>query len=182
MKISYRGLKKDLPAAQKEKLDVKLAKLAKLLDGPSGEKEAHVAVTNERHLHNAEITLNYHGIQMVGLGSDADLFLALCKALEKTEKQVTKHRAKWREKTRPSRAGAKPAEATPAAVVSESSSEKVSRIYRVNHHEKRKPLTVDEALLEMEDGRNYLVYRDADRDAVSVLLRRKDGHFDLVEP
>ncbi len=57
----------------------------------------------------------------------------------------------------------------------------MSRIYRVNQHEKRKPLTVDEALLEMEDGRNYLVYRDADRDAVSVLLRRKDGHFDLVE-
>lgn len=180
MKISYRGLKKDLPAVQKEKFDVKLAKLAKLLDGPSGEKEAHVVVTNERHLHNAEITLNYLGIQMVGLGSDADLFLALCKALEKAEKQVTKQRAKWRGKVRPSRAAAKPA-GQPDAVVSESSSERVSRIYRVNQHEKRKPLTVDEALLEMEDGRNYLVYRDADRDAVSVLLRRKDGHFDLVE-
>ena len=180
MKISYRGLKKDLPAVQKEKFDVKLTKLAKLLDGPSGEKEAHVVVTNERHLHNAEITLNYGGIQMVGLGSDADLFLALCKALEKAEKQVTKQRAKWRGKVRPSRASAKSVE-QPDAVVSESSSEKVSRIYRVNHHEKRKPLTVDEALLEMEDGRTYLVYRDADRDAVSVLLRRKDGHFDLVE-
>ncbi len=105
MKISYRGLKKDLPAVQKEKFDVKLAKLAKLLDGPSGEKEAHVVVTNERHLHNAEITLNYLGIQMVGLGSDADLFLALCKALEKAEKQVTKQRAKWRGKVRPSRRG-----------------------------------------------------------------------------
>ena len=43
------------------------------------------------------------------------------------------------------------------------------------------PLTVDEALIEMEDGRSYLVYRDSDRDGVSVLLRRKDGHFDLVE-
>jgi putative sigma-54 modulation protein len=175
MKISYRGLKKDLPAVQKEKLDVKLAKLAKLLDGPSGEREAHVVVTNERHLHNAEITLHYLGHQMVGTDSDADLFLALCKALDKAGKQVTKQRAKWRGKARPSRAAAATEKLEPAAA------DNVSRIYRVNHHEKRKPLTVDEALMQMEDGRSYLVYRDADRDAVSVLLRRKDGHFDLVE-
>jgi len=181
MKISYRGLKKDLPAVQKEKLDVKLARLAKLLDGPSGEREAHVVITNERRLQNAEITLHYLGHQMVGTGSDADLFLALCKALDKAEKQVTKQRAKWRGKVRPSRAaGANSTEKT-EGVAAESASENVSRIYRVNQHEKRKPLTVDEALMQMEDGRNYLVYRDADRDAVSVLVRRKDGHFDLVE-
>ena len=57
----------------------------------------------------------------------------------------------------------------------------VARIYRVNQHEKAKPLTIDEALLQMEDGRSYVAYRDSERDAVSVLLRRKDGHFDLVE-
>jgi putative sigma-54 modulation protein len=180
MKISYRGLKKDLPALQKEKFDVKLAKLAKLLDGPSGEREAHVVVTSERHLHNAEITLHYLGHQMVGLGSDADLFLSLCKALDKAGKQVTKQRAKWRGKVRPSRAAAKPTEKAEPGV-SDGAAESGLRIYRVNHHERRKPLTVDEALMQMEDGRSYLVYRDADRDAVSVLLRRKDGHFDLVE-
>lgn len=177
MKISYRGLKKDLPAVQKEKLDVKLARLAKLLDGPSGEREAHVVVTSERHLFNAEITLHYLGHQMVGTGADVDLFLALSKALDKAEKQVTKQRAKWRGKARPSRAAA----AASAEKPERAAAENVSRIYRVNHHEKRKPLTVDEALMEMEDGRSYLVYRDADRDSVSVLLRRKDGHFDLVE-
>ena len=181
MKISYRGLKKDLPAVQKEKLDLKLTKLAKLLDGPSGEREAHVVITNERHLQNAEITLLYLGHQMVGVGSDADLFLALCKALDKAGKQVTKQRAKWRGKVRPSRAAAAKSTEKPDTGASENVTENGFRIYRVNHHEKRKPLTVDEALLQMEDGRSYLVYRDADRDAVSVLLRRKDGHFDLVE-
>jgi putative sigma-54 modulation protein len=176
MKISYRGLKKELPAAQKEKFEVKLGKLAKHLDGPAGEREAHIIVSSERHLNKAEITLHYLGHQMVGTGADADLFQALCKALEKAEKQVAKHRAKWRvKKERPSRAAAEP------APVEKPEPENVSRIYRVNHHEKRKPLTVDEALMQMEDGRSYLVYRDADRDSVSVLLRRKDGHFDLVE-
>ena len=33
----------------------------------------------------------------------------------------------------------------------------------------------------MEKDRSYLVYRDAETERVSVLVRRVDGHFDLVE-
>jgi putative sigma-54 modulation protein len=138
MKISYRGMKKSFPAAQQEKLDVKLGKLSKMLDGPAGEKEAHVVVTTERRLSNAEITLHYRGHQMVGIGSDTDLFQALTKAVDKTEKQVTKLRAKWRTTTRK---GKKPAAA--AEAVESYGMDGVARIYRVDQHEKAKPLTID---------------------------------------
>jgi hypothetical protein len=33
----------------------------------------------------------------------------------------------------------------------------------------------------MNRGRDYIVYRDAGTDRVNVLVRRRDGHFDLVE-
>ncbi len=56
------------------------------------------------------------------------------------------------------------------------------RDFRVNLHNQRKPMTLEEALLEMEDGhRDYLAYRDAETERVSVLLRRRDGNFDLIE-
>ena len=42
-------------------------------------------------------------------------------------------------------------------------------------------MTLDEAMMEMEENQDYLVYRDADKDCVSVLVRRRDGHFDLIE-
>jgi putative sigma-54 modulation protein len=42
-------------------------------------------------------------------------------------------------------------------------------------------MTVDEAVIEMDGSRDYLVYRDANTGGLSVLLRRRDGHFDLVE-
>ena len=42
-------------------------------------------------------------------------------------------------------------------------------------------MTLEEALLEMEKDRDYLVYRDAETDRLAVLVRRRDGHFDLVE-
>jgi hypothetical protein len=42
-------------------------------------------------------------------------------------------------------------------------------------------MTLDEAILVMDKSRDYLVYRDAETDKVSVLVRRRDGNFDLVE-
>jgi hypothetical protein len=42
-------------------------------------------------------------------------------------------------------------------------------------------MTLDEAILEMDKTRDYMVYRDAETDKVNVLVRRRDGNFDLVE-
>ena len=42
-------------------------------------------------------------------------------------------------------------------------------------------MTVDEAMLEIEASQDYMVYRDARTDRVTVLMRRPDGHFDLIE-
>jgi hypothetical protein len=33
----------------------------------------------------------------------------------------------------------------------------------------------------MEKDRDYLVYRDAGTDRVAVLMRRRDGDFDLIQ-
>ena len=91
-----------------------------------------------------------------------------------------KARTKWRDTNRTPRKVASEAETEPPAET-EPGVEPERRVYRINHHEKRKPMTLDEALLEMDKDRDYLVYRDAETDRVSVLMRRRDGHFDLVE-
>lgn len=180
MKVSYRGMERQWPSKVQEKLDAKFSKLSKMLDR-RGEKEAHVIVTSERHLQKAEITIQFYDHQLVGIGSDSDLFTAMSTAIEKLEKQVLKQRAKWLEKKR--RSGdeeeVEQAEAPGAPAAREKNSP--PRVFRVNHHDERKPITLDEALLEMEDGRDYLVYRDADREGISMLVRRRDGNFDLIE-
>jgi len=95
MKVSYTGIKSGLPAKLQEKLDTKFVRLSKLVDG-RGEKQAHVVVTSERYLHKAEITLHVHNHQLVGIGSDSDVFKAISAALERVEKQASKEGAKWR--------------------------------------------------------------------------------------
>ena len=178
MKITYTGRQVELAPAQLKKLEARFAKVGKLLDGRK-ECEAHVILSLERHLHHAEATVNYHHHQLAGLGSSSDLFTAIHAAIEKLEKQAVKTRTKWRDTKRvPHKAGE--AESSSSAEP-EGEAEPARQVYRVNHHQKRKPMTLDEALLEMDKDRDYLVYRDAETDRISVLVRRRDGDFDLVE-
>ncbi len=187
MKVSYKGIKDEIPAKLQQKLDAKFAKLSKLVDG-RGEKQAHVVVTSERHLHKAEITLHSHNHQLVGIASDSDVFTAMCTALDRIEKQAAKQGARWRDTTRRSEPMKSATAKTEApAVPSKKNSRKTAaavpsqRVFRPDHHERRKPITLDEALLEMEDGRDYVAYRDAEKQVVSILIRRRDGHYDLIE-
>ena len=175
MKITYTGRQVELAPAQLRKVEALFAKLGKLLDG-KGQREAHVVLSHERRQHRAEITVNYQNHPLVGIDSNADLFTAIHGAIQKLEKQAIKVRAKWRDTKRAPRkelaALAPPEPAEP---------ETRRQVFRVNNRQNGKPMTLDEALLEIEQGRDYLVYRDAQSDRVSVLVRRRDGHFDLVE-
>ncbi len=176
MKINYTGRQVELAPAQLRKVEALFAKLGKLLDG-KGQREAHVVLSLERRQHRAEITVNYQNHPLVGIDSNADLFTAIHGAIQKLETQAIKVRAKWRDTKRA------PRKELVALAPPEAPSERASsrKVIRVNHRQDGKPMTLDEALLEMEQGREYLVYRDALSDRVSVLVRRRDGNLDLVE-
>jgi ribosomal subunit interface protein len=204
MNVSYKGIEKALAPKLQGKLDAKFGRLSKLLE-QRGPKEAHVVVAFERGRYKAEVTMRFYGHPLVGMASDTDLFKALWEALEKLEAQAVKNCAKWREKQRRPEAEpqapvvrAKNAKAKTSGsrnngggkneelvgVVSGSGDnfrKGAVRVFRANHHDEHKPMTLDEAVLEMDQGRDYLVYQDTGRKGVSVLVRRRDGHFDLIE-
>ena len=178
MKITYTGRQVELAPAQLRKIEAQFAKVGKLLDGRE-EREAHVILSLERHLHQAEITVHFYNHQLVGIGSNVDLITAIHLAIEKLEKQTIKVRAKWRDTKRTPR---KETAATAPEPATEPEEPEIERhVNRINHHERRKPMTLEEALLEMGKDRDYLVYRDAENDHIAVLVRRRDGDFDLVE-
>jgi putative sigma-54 modulation protein len=192
MKITYTGKPEALTPAEQKKVEAKFGKLAKLLDKRDGEREMHVIYNTERHIHHAEIRVHYRDHELFGAGAAADTFTALSEAVEKLEKQILKVRAKWRDTKRTPKQepeGAPAAEApirtrelkrtNPENPLAPEPAEGPA-VFRVDHHDRRKPMTLDEAMLEI-DGRDYVVYRDAGSDRVSVLIRRRDGNFDLIE-
>jgi len=179
MKITYTGRQVEVAPAQLKKLQDRFSKIGKLLDGKE-ERDAHVVLSLERKIHKAEATVNYYNHQLVGVGSSADLFTAIHLAAEKLEKQCLKARTKWRDAKRMPRKSAPEVE-TEQPVPAESENDGGRQVYKIKPAQRRKPMTVEEAVLEMDKSQDYLVYRDAQTDKVSVLLRRRDGHFDLVE-
>jgi ribosomal subunit interface protein len=99
MRITYTGRHMDLPPRQVERIEEQFAKVAKLLDGKTrdgvGEQEAHVRISQERHLHNVEVTVNFHNHSLIGNGSDGDLEVAVHAAIQKLEAQSIKITKKW---------------------------------------------------------------------------------------
>jgi putative sigma-54 modulation protein len=200
MKLIVSGKTKEFTPQIQEKFSAKLAKLSKYVER-RGEREAHVTHHMERHLHKVELIVNFYDHSLVGEGSNADLDIALCGAVEKLEKQASKLHAKWRDTHRDvkhvrsdketfggTQAATAPKVALPVKPVKVKKSESKPRsaapkpkLFRVNYDEDRKPMTLEEATMEMESGANYVVYRDSDRDRLSMLVRRPDGHLDLIE-
>jgi putative sigma-54 modulation protein len=46
-----------------------------------------------------------------------------------------------------------------------------------------KPMSLEDAALQVEASRDsFVVFRNADNDAVSIIYKRKDGNLGLIEP
>src|ERR1700693_4105037 len=130
MKITYTGRQVELAPAQLKKLEARFVKIGKLLDGKH-ECEAHVILSLERRLHQAEVTVNYFNHQLVGVGSGPELFNPIHFAIEELEKQAVKQRTKWRDTKRtPRKTGEQLEPAVPLEAEAEPEAER--RIYHVN--------------------------------------------------
>lgn len=201
MKLIVSGKTREFTPEVQEKFSSKLAKLSKLIER-RGEREAHVMHHMERHLHKVEVVMNLYDHQVAVKGSNSDLDSALIDAAVKLEKQVVKMRTKWRTTHRDAKGvrtskenGAlrttAPASRVPAAAPKLLKAQAVKnglngngskpKIFKVNYDEDRKPMTMEEALMEMESGQNYTVFRNSQAKCLSVLVRRGDGNFDLIE-
>lgn len=193
MKLIYSGKSKEFTPELEQKVTSKLSKLSKFV-GERGEREIHLTHQVERHLHKVKIAMNFYDHGIVGEGADADLPIAVNHAMEKLEKQLLEIRTRWRDTHRDAKTVRSSKESWEENTVSDQAvaaerpvknggngSARKPRIFRVDYSQDRKPMTVEEAVLELEKDGDYFVYRDANRDCLSVLVRRADGNFDLIE-
>jgi hypothetical protein len=109
-------------------------------------------------------------------------------AIEKLEKQLKKEKERWRDvhrdakevrSTKENWEGGSESGASPNGATANQTGFK-PKIFRVNYQEDSKPMTLEEAMLEI-DGTDYVVFRNAERNCLSVLVKRRDGHLDLIE-
>jgi len=178
MTIVFTGRKADLTADLKSVAEKKLSKLERILhESP----DIHVILTREKHRHRIEILVRARVGKLTARGQGAVMRDALAEGIDRILAQGRKHHEKWARgrKRRAPREATEPGPAAGASARPESDGPAVVPMGRVPV----KPMSVEEALLLMQDSPHpFFVFRDSDSQQVSVIFRRRDGHFGLIEP
>ncbi len=187
MKINYTSRNVSITDQEKDKAARKFEKIHRILSA-NRNLEANVIFSKTRNVIEAEVTLRALHHTLVVSGYNANAFTALLQAIAKLEQQAVKNKHKLVDTRRPGRRSGElppaveavlPLDARPGAAPIDE--EEAARIVRGNGL-LAKPLTVDEARLELETrDRDQVTFRDAESGNVCVLLRRRDGRFELVE-
>lgn len=159
---------------QKEYIDERLQKLKKYFDHPV---EAHVVLSVEKFRNVAEINFSGNGLSINAKEEEKDMHLAIDNAVVKIERQLKKYKEKIRtHKNGSLRDTAAAAEG--AEELEDAAAGSVVSVTRVA----LKPMSLDDAALEMETTRNrFVIYRDTATENVNLLYRQEDGAFSLIE-
>jgi putative sigma-54 modulation protein len=180
-----------IPATVRKRAEQRLDRVLRPLN--AGAVSAQVVVTREKTRFQAEVTLHARGEHfMHGEATGRDASSALWAAIDKVERQVHKLKSKWTEGKRQGVSPAKAASAAPrperaarafnTGLEQRESADAGLRIIRARRYAV-KPMSVDEAAMEVADGRDaFLVFRNSSTEEINVLFRRADGHLGLIEP
>jgi putative sigma-54 modulation protein len=201
MNITFRqfGTSDSLKEYAREKVD----RVNKLLDRAG---EAHVVLSLERHLHHADITIHSGSWVLRGREKSEDMYASIDLAMDKIERQLRRYKDKLKTHHGKERVhhrqdlmnqlsrvrhavfempgeeynAPEPVQPPPQETKAEAASE--PRMLRTTHLTV-KPMKVEEAVMQMNLMNNdFYVFHNEETNAMSVLYRRKDGQYGLIEP
>jgi putative sigma-54 modulation protein len=174
MRLDITGRHVEITAPMRQLLAKRLARLERLLNDAA--VSAVITLTKEKYRLRTEIAVHTKGDHVLrGNGEGNAWPISVRQATEKLEQQAQKLKGKWDGRKRKG-AGARVAAAgrTEAAAG--------PRIVRATRYAV-KPMSIEDAALRIDgEGETFVVFRNAENDAVNILYRRKDGNLGLIEP
>lgn len=154
----------------------KLAKMERYLDAAA---EAAVVLAIEKFRHQADITITGDGYKVKGREETGDMYSAIDLAVEKVEKQLRR----FRERPRTIKSSKNPKTLAAKLNVIAPESELESEPQIIRRLVEVKPMDLEEAVLQLQNGQEeILIFTNAANTNLSILYRRRDGNFGLIEP
>ncbi len=176
MKFEYTGRHLEVTPALRSHVEEHFERLRHLFDGKT--INAHVIIEVEKGRHRSEMIVKWRNDVLTANSTLTDMYQSLSKTIDKIEKQALKIKNKIIDKHHKAQKVTsvarlvdeiKPEPATPKIVS--------ARRYAV------KPMTAEEAVFRLNDEENqFLVFRNAEDEKLSVIYRRKDGNYGLIQP
>lgn len=176
MRLDITGRHVDITPGLRQLIGTRLAKLERLLNDRA--ISATVILTRQKYRRITELVVHAKGDHTLnGIGEGNAWPLSVRQAVEKVEHQAEKLKSKWTEGKR-QRGGTKAANSPPPA----RAQAPARRIVRPSRYAV-KPMSIEDAALRVESGPDtFVVFRNAETDAIGIVYRRKDGSLGLIEP
>lgn len=134
--------------------------------------EAHVILSVVKHRHIAEVQVKANHLSITAKEETGDLYSAIDLAVSKLERQAKKHASKVK-----SHKGVNAVSAAPQQTKSKLPT--VGRARRVAV----RAMSVEEAAGELDGGKTeFFFFENSANDALTMIYRRKDGRYGLIEP
>ena len=189
MQIVVKGKNMDVNERLRQFVESKLSRLSRVLPGLA---EAEVELTSEKTKSAdsrcvAQVTLKTNGTLIRAEQSAGDAHSAVDVVLDKLDRQITRYRSRRfgaYNKGGESRVGVGKAVAEDEGISDEEEEdeEEEGRLVRTKRFQ-MKPMDVEEAVQQMLLlGHNFYVFFNSETGSVSVVYRRNDGDFGLIEP
>lgn len=174
MKITLRGKNIEITEAIEEKVSEKLSKLDKYFI-VSENVEAKVLVRTYPYGQKIEVTIPTEYVLLRAEVVDQDLYNAIDLVIDKLEGQIRKYKTRLNRKSKDNKLAFNLALIEPLEEEEEDVLVKTKTITP-------KPMDMEEAIMQMElIGHSFFVYRDTETDAISIVYRRNDGDYGLIE-
>ena len=177
MKFTFTEKKVEVSGDLRNYAEKKIGKLDRFF---KIESEAFVTFGVERGRHKVEVTLNNNGIFYRVTETTSDMYASIDSAVAAIESQIRKNKTRLSKRLRD---GAFEREVNPSVnIVSSDEEDEEFLITRVKQYP-IKPMSPEEAILQMNLlGHEFFFFRNQEnRDTHTVLYRRKDGHYGLIE-
>ena len=175
MKFTFTERKMDASEDLRAYAEKKIGKIDRLF---RTESDAYVTFSTERGRFLAEVTIKNSGMFYRVSELTSDMYASVDSAVASIERQIRKNKTRLEKRLRD---GAIEREIKPFNVPAEDAGEEEFKIVR-NKKFYIAPMSVEEAILQMNLlEHEFFVFRNTDeRDAFSVVYRRKNGGYGLI--
>ena len=174
MNIQFVGKNVEVTDALREVTEKKLNKLEKYFQDII---VGNVTFSTQKNNKTIEVTINIPGTIIRAEETSDDMYASIDRAIDVLERQIRKYKTKLQKKYKEGQTIR--FENVMPLQEDEDNGPKIVKTKRFTV----KPMNYEEAVLQMELLRhNFFVFRSDQTDDISVLYKRKDGNYGLIEP
>lgn len=175
MKLNFTGKNMEITDALRDVTEKKIGKLDKYFQR---DIEGNVTFSSEKNRKIIEVTINLPGTIIRAEESTDDMYASIDKAVDVLERQIRKHKTKLQKRYQNNET-IRFENVMPLPTDEDTDRPRLVKKKRFGI----KPMSPEEAILQMELLRhNFFVYMDAENEGVSIVYKRKDGNYGLIEP